>query len=526
MSADTPTDARKPTAEREVTPRQRAVLLTSILIVASCGIVYELIIGTVSSYLLGNSVYQFSLTIGFFMFAMGIGSYVSRFVMGRLVEAFIRVELALALIGGLCSITLFMLFPFAPWFYTAAQFGLIFAIGLLVGLEIPLLTRVLEKGSTTRESLSDVLSLDYIGALAGSVLFPILLLPSLGLITASFAIGLVNAAVAFFNVIWLRDHLRRPRLTMALVGLMVAALVVLTATASRITSYAQDHLYFDRIVYRQVTPYQTLVATNQWQSGDLRLFIDGHLQFSQRDEYRYHEALVHPAMRAGAPPRDVLVLGGGDGLAAREILRYASVERIDLVDLDPAMTDLGREFGPLKRLSGDSLASPKVHVFNADAFVFVRDCERRYDRAIVDFPDPHSEVLSKLYSTEFYAMLSRCLRPGAAVVSQSSSPFFARGTYWTIGETLASVFADPAPYSIAIPSFGVWGFHLVHKGGAPDEIQPLPEGLLFLDEPTWRAATVFPDDIGRPESGLEVNSIFNPVLYQVYARDLRAPAPR
>ena len=519
--SDTPSDILPP----DISRRQRAILLVSILIVASCGIVYELIIGTVSSYLLGNSVYQFSLTIGFFMFAMGVGSYVSRFVMRRLIDAFIAIELTLALIGGLCSISLFLLFPAAPWFYTAAQFGFIFAIGILVGLEIPVLTRVLERGSTTRESLSDVLSLDYIGALGGSVIFPILLLPSLGLITSSFAIGLVNAAVALFNVIWLREHLRRPKLWLAAVGVVIALLVVLTATASRITSYAQDHLYFDRVVYRQTTPYQTLVATNQWQSGDLRLFIDGHLQFSQRDEYRYHEALVHPAMSAGSPAETVLVLGGGDGLAARELLRYDSVTRIDLVDLDPAMTDLGREFGPLKRLSGDSMASPKIHVFNADAFVFVRGCERRYDRAIIDFPDPHSEALSKLYSVEFYAMLSRCLNPGAAVVSQSSSPFFARGTYWTIGETLAEVFTDPVAYNISIPSFGVWGFHLVFKDGRPRETQPLPDGLLYLDPPTWQAAQVFPGDIARPEE-LETNSIFNPTLYHTYAQDLKAPAPR
>ena len=509
----------------EVSARQRAILLVSILIVASCGIVYELIIGTVSSYLLGNSVYQFSLTIGFFMFAMGIGSYLSRFVMGRLIEGFIAIELALAFVGGLCSISLFLLFPVAPWFYTAAQFGFIFVIGILVGLEIPVLTRVLERGSTTRESLSDVLSLDYIGALGGSVLFPILLLPSLGLITASFAVGLVNAAVALFNVIWLREHLRRPKLALGIVLGVIAALVALTAFASRITSFAQDHLFFDRIVFRQTTPYQTLVATNQWQSGDLRLFIDGHLQFSQRDEYRYHEALVHPVMRAGAPAKSVLVLGGGDGLAVREILRHPSVERIDLVDLDPAMTRLGQEFGPLVRLSGDSLSSPKVHLFNADAFVFVRDCERRYDRVIIDFPDPHSEALSKLYATEFYAMLSACMSEGAAVVSQSSSPFFARGTFWTVGETMAGVFSDMTPFNISIPSFGVWGFHLAHKGADGGERQPWPEGLLFMTPDTWRAAQVFPRDIARPE-GLEANSIFNPVLYQVYARDLRAPAPR
>ena len=232
-------------------PQKHAViLLGSILVVAMCGIVYELIIGTVSSYLLGNSVYQFSLTIGFFMFAMGVGSYVSRFLEGNLIQWFIRIEIILAIVGGLCSISLFMLFPFAPWLYQVGKFAFISSIGFLVGLEIPILTRVLSERSTTRESIADVLSLDYIGALAGSVLFPILLLPSLGLITASFAIGLTNAAVALISVLWLREHLDAPKRMLAYVGATIFALFALTLLASRITAFAQDHLYFDQIVWR------------------------------------------------------------------------------------------------------------------------------------------------------------------------------------------------------------------------------------------------------------------------------------
>ena len=210
---------------------QAAVLLTSITIVALCGIVYELLIGTVSSYLLGDSVYQFSLTIGFFMFAMGVGSYVSRWIPGpRLIEAFVQVELALAFLGGICSIVLFLVFPFAPWLYKAAMFFFILSLGALVGLEIPLLTRVLAARKGTRRSIANVLSLDYVGALAGSVAFPLLLLPSLGLLAASFAVGLINALVALLNVIWLRDHLSRPKLYLqATLGTL--ALLAVTAPA-------------------------------------------------------------------------------------------------------------------------------------------------------------------------------------------------------------------------------------------------------------------------------------------------------
>ncbi|WP_171180583.1 polyamine aminopropyltransferase [Ruegeria sp. HKCCD8929] len=499
--------------------KQAAVLLGAILVVALCGIVYELIIGTVSSYLLGNSVYQFSLTIGFFMFAMGVGSYVSRFIFGNLIQAFIWVELVLALIGGLCSISLFLLFPFAPWFYTVGMFTFISAIGFLVGLEIPLLTRVLSERTTTRESISDVLSLDYIGALGGSVLFPILLLPSLGLISSSFAIGLTNAMVGLLSVLWLWDRLDAPKRMLACAVGTIVLLFVLTLLAGRITAFAQDHLYFDRIVWRKQSQYQSLVVTNTWQKNDVRLFIDGHLQFAEVDEYRYHEALVHPVLSWGEDaPKTVLVLGGGDGLAVREVLKHPSVTRIDLVDLDPAMTDLGRDFAPLVQLNGNSMASPALTVHNTDAFNFVKSTDQTYDRIIIDFPDPHNEALSKLYAIEFYAMVKGILAEDGVLVTQSSSPFFSPHTYWTVSETLAEIFPQVVNYQMPIPSFGVWGFNLASNRPGTD-LGDLPEGLRFLTPQVFAAARVFPADL-LPRRELAVNSIFNPGIYQEYARDV------
>ncbi|MEP3345753.1 MAG: polyamine aminopropyltransferase [Litoreibacter sp.] len=501
-------------------PRKQAmVLLGTILVVALCGIVYELIIGTVSSYLLGNSVYQFSLTIGFFMFAMGVGSYASRFLNGNLIQIFVWVELILALIGGLCSISLFMLFPYAPWFYTVGMFTFISAIGFLVGLEIPLLMRVLSDRNSARESISDVLSLDYIGALLGSVLFPILLLPSLGLITASFAIGLTNAAVALLSVLWLRDQLDEPRKMLAMCVATIVLLFALTLLAGRITGYAQDHLYFDRVVWKKQSQYQSLVVTNTWQKNDVRLFIDGHLQFAEADEYRYHEALVHPAMVWGNhAPKSVLLLGGGDGLAVREVLKHPSVERIDLVDLDPAMTDLGSDFAPMVALNGGSMQASALNVINGDAFNYVSKTDQTYDTVIIDFPDPHSEVLSKLYSVEFYAMVQSVLADDGVLVTQSSSPFFSPHTYWTITETLNEIFPQVVNYNVSIPSFGVWGYTLAGKKDS-GELSTLPNDLRFLTPEVFAAARVFPSDL-LPKRDLKVNSIFNPTIYHEYAQDL------
>jgi spermidine synthase len=503
---------------KDLPQRQAVILLASILVVALCGIVYELIIGTVSSYLLGNSVYQFSLTIGFFMFAMGVGSYVSRFINGNLIQAFVYVELILALIGGLCSISLFMLFPAAPWLYTVGMFTFISAIGFLVGLEIPLLTRVLSERSTTRESIADVLSLDYLGALIGSVAFPILLLPSLGLISSSFAIGLINATVALLNVFWLRDHLDAPKRLLVYALATIAMLFALTLLAARITAFAQDHLYFDQVVWRKQSQYQSLVVTNTWKKGDVRLFIDGHLQFSQADEFRYHEALVHPVLAWGGAPKNVLVLGGGDGLAAREILKHPSVQSIDIVDLDPAMTDLGRDFPPISRLNEQSLSSPLVHVHNQDAFLYVKETEKTFDRIIIDFPDPHNEALAKLYSVEFYAMVARIMTDDGALVTQSSSPFFTPHTFWTVANTLEELFPQVVSYQTPIPSFGIWGFNLASKTQV-STLGAFPEGLRSLTAESFAAAQIFSRDL-EPKKPIPVNSIFDPKIYHLYANDL------
>lgn len=497
--------------------RRAGVLLASIMVVALCGIVYELIIGAASSYLMGDSVYQFSFTIGFFMAAMGLGSYLSRFLDTGLIETFIIIECVLAVIGGLCGVTLFLTFAFAPWLYTAAQFGFIIVIGALVGLEIPILTRVLAERAGARRSVSDVLSLDYLGALFGSVAFPLLLLPSLGLIGASFAIGLANALVALLNVLWLRAHLRRPRVMAAAAALTAAALIALTAGAAQVTSFARHHLFFDTVIYETQTPYQNVTVTRNWRSDDLRLFIDGHLQFSQNDEHRYHEALVHPALSLGPEPRSVLVLGGGDGLAAREILKHPTVERIDLVDIDPAMTALGTDFAPLRRLNQDSLADPRVTLINQDAFIFARETDQRYDHVIIDFPDPHNAAVAKLYSVEFYALVRGRMTEDGVLVTQSSSPYFARRAYWGVAATLEAAFESIDSYQIAIPSFGVWGFHLATSESL-GEMRAFPEGLRFMTPDTFAAAQAFPPDIARLAPGAP-NSIFAPNLYQLYRQD-------
>ncbi len=503
----------------DLPPAKAVILLLSISVVALCGIVYELIIGAVSTYLLGNSIYQFSITIGFFMFAMGVGSYLSQFIKDKLIQNFIYIEVALALIGGVCSITLFLSFPFTPFMYQTIMFSFILVIGTLVGLEIPILTRILSQVGGVRKSIANVLSLDYVGALIGSVAFPLLLLPGLGLVRASFAIGLINIFVAFLNVIYLSKYLEKPKQLLTIVVCVFLALLALTLAGSRLTAIAQQNLYFDQVIWHKQTPYQKLIVTNDWKRGDLRLFIDGHIQFSEIDEHRYHESLVHPAMAVEGKVENVLVMGGGDGLAVRELLKYPNIKRIDLVDIDPAMTKMGKDFAPLRKLNNNSLRDKRVHIYNQDGFIFIKQKGPAYDRVILDFPDPHNEVISKLYSIEFYTMLSHRMSKDGILVSQSSSPFFARQTFWSIEKTMSEVFATTKSYHVTIPAFGIWGFNMAAKR---DQIAvgDIKVGTKYLTRDSFRASTTFGKDTGRLHQ-IAKNSIFEPVLYQLYLSDLK-----
>ncbi len=498
---------------------QAGVLLFSILIVALCGIVYELIIGTVSSYLLGNSVYQFSLTIGFFMFAMGVGSWISKFFDKEYIRNFVTIEVAIALVGGISSTLLFMAFPFARPLYELTMYTLILIIGALVGMEIPILTALLSQKDEVRDSIANVMSLDYLGALIGSVAFPLLLLPSLGLVQSSFAIGLINILVATVNVFIFRKHLKNfQALLFACVAILIM-LFVFIVYGTHITRFAEKQLYFDQIVYSEQTKYQKLVVTRSTATHDQRLYIDGHIQFSSRDEYRYHEYLVHPVLAVPGKIENVLILGGGDGLAVREILKHEGVEQIHLVDIDPEMLRIAAELPMLKRLNKNSMASDKLTTFAEDAFSFINKPGLMYDRVIIDMPDPHNEAINKLYSREFYKMISRRMEPDGVLVTQSSSPFFTRNVYWSIESTLSSVFDNTSSYHTSLPSFGIWGFHMARNTeGFPVDWTFDIETQAITAE-TMQASTTFGKDIAQLEA--PINSIMEPKLYQLYIDDLK-----
>lgn len=503
----------------DISGQQIGVLQLSVLVVALCGIVYELLIATVSSYLLGDSVRQFSITIGLFMAAMGLGAYITKYFNSGLIVVFVIIEIIIALVGGLSCIILFFVFPHIV-FYQPTMYGLIIAIGSLVGMEIPILTRILSRNEGVRKSIANVLSLDYFGALIGSVAFPLLLLPFFGLFRASFFIGFANVGIALLTIAIFGDRLRQPRWLMTLTGVIGIVLIWSFFYADRITSFAESQLYTDHIVFEKQTRYQKIVVTRDMDTGLHRLFIDGHIQFAEADEYRYHESLVHPVLSAGSRRKRILILGGGDGMAAREVLKYPEVEGIDIVDLDQEMTRLSSTFPPIVRINKGALTDSRVRIHNVDAWQFVRESRQRWDRIIIDLPDPHNESLNKMYSIEFYKLLKPRLEDDGLLVTQSTSPLVTTNTFWSIGSTMEAAGLRTYSYQTNLPSFGAnWGFTIGKSSGRPPESYNIPsDKTKYLTTEVMTVAGIFGKD--ERSSQVVINSIFKPKLYLTYNKDV------
>jgi spermidine synthase len=308
--------------------------------------------------------------------------------------------------------------------------------------------------------------------------------------------------------LWLfRGQLRRVGAHAVACAFTVSVLAAVLGGADRVSTWAEDRFYEDRVLFSETSPYQRVVVTSG--HTGVRLFLNGNLQFHSRDEYRYHEALVHPAMAAHGAPKSVLVLGGGDGMAVREVLRYDSVERVTLVELDPHMTRLFSTQPLLRRLNADALLSPRLRIVNADAFAWLEGSDAMFDVIVVDFPDPSNFAIGKLYTTSFYALLDRHLNAGGFAAVQSTSPLIAPRSYWTVATTLEAVGLAVTPYHAHVPSFGEWGFLIASR--RPYRLPTaLPADLRFLTVTGLPALFHFPPDMARVPT--EANRLSNQVL--------------
>lgn len=494
-------------------------LIISVFIVASCGLAYELIMAALASYLLGDSILQFSSIIGLYLFAMGIGAHLTRYIKDEdALARFIEIELLVGIIGGLSALFLFVAFGFSAAPFRSLLYALVLIVGTIVGMEIPLVMRVLnQQQADFKELVARVLTFDYLGALAVSLLFPLVLAPRLGMARSALLFGLLNAAVAVLTAKVFRKQLPRYAAIQIRGLLVLGILAIAFVYANRITFRAEQSYFGDPIVYESHTPYQRLVVT-QWQD-DIRLYLNGNLQFSSRDEARYHEALVLPAMEMAANRARVLILGGGDGLAAREVLKYQEVEHITLVDLDPDMTRTFQTSALLTRLNENALNHPKLHIVNADAGKWLEQRHEPYHVILIDLPDPSNFSLGKLYSVPMYRLVARHLAAGGKIVVQATSPYFAPHAYWSIVKTLESAGLHTAPYHVYVPSFGEWGFVLASR----EAHFPVPAHYRvptrYLNAQTGAALFHFPPDMARRD--VEANHLNTQILVSYFEQDWR-----
>lgn len=474
-----------------------ALLLTA-FVISTCGLVYELIAGTVASYLLGDSVTQFSTVIGVYLFSMGIGSFLSRYIKNQNLNlVFVNVEIIVGLVGGFSACLLFMLFEHVENF-RILLYGLVTIIGILIGLEIPLLMRILKDRLQFEDLVSKIFTFDYVGALLASILFPLVLVPQLGLLRSSFLFGMFNVGTAIWTLYLFRKEIAWFK---AMQSLAVVSIIVLLggfAYSDKLLALAESASFQDPVIFSTSTPYQRIIITGG--GKETKLFLNGNLQFCSRDEYRYHEALVHPALASlpgclnAQANLSVLVLGGGDGMAVREVLKYKGVKSVTLVDLDEEMTKLFKEQGLLTRLNDNALNSNKLKIINGDAFNWLRGTKQKFDCVVVDFPDPSNFSLGKLYSDTFYRSLKNALKPDGLVVIQSTSPYYAKNSYWCVVKTLESVGFRTTPYHAYVPSFGDWGYVIASL--APFKMQhEYPQGLRFLSQSTAEQMQFFPQDM-------------------------------
>lgn len=490
------------------------VLIFSAFIAGVCSIIYELLIATTGSYFLGDSIKQFSLVIGFYMASMGFGSYLSRLIADEnLLRFFVSAEIILGLIGGLSVPLLYFSFAYFDYFQLTI-IVLTSVIGLLIGLEIPLLSRLMSPYFELKENLSNILSVDYLGALVATLLFPFLLLPLLGIFKTSLFFGLVNMSIGF-AVIWFFSetlNIRKKRALYWYSFIALGILITVFLSAQKLLGMWTGEMYSDRVVYAKETPYQQVVMTKS--KSDVRLFLNGNLQFSSKDEYRYHESLVHiPMLECNCS--NILLLGGGDGLAVRELLKYENIDSMTLVDLDPAVTELAKSSGYLTDLNKLALHDERVTIVNEDAFVFLNRRNKQYDLIIIDLPDPNNTSLSRLYSREFYLLVGSNLTDKGRFVTQATSPYYATEAFWSIKETIESVgYQKVIPYHVNIPSFGEWGFVLASKSDLAFESRNPSVQTKYVDKESIGRMLYFERDMLA--ENVKVSSLDSPTVLEYY----------
>ncbi|MFM9373495.1 polyamine aminopropyltransferase [Streptomyces sp. Da 82-17] len=452
-----PSAGPKDTAVLPVSPRAgRLLVLVAVFVSAACGLVYELELVALASYLIGDSVTQASVVLSVMVFAMGVGSLLAKRLRCRAAAAFGAVEAALALVGGCSAMVLYAGFVWGAG-TRVLLVAFCLAIGVLIGAEVPLLMTLIQRirRQDAGGAVADLFAADYVGALVGGLAFPFLLLPLLGQLTGALITGAVNALAGGALVLWLFRRDLSARTRRRLLAANLAVLVLLAALAAGVGDFeraARRTMYGADVRVALQSDVQEIVLTGGTgtSGAPLSLYLDGRLRAGGRDAPRYQEALVHPAMRG--PHARVLILGGGDGLAAREVLRHPGVERVDLVEVDPELVRLARTDPGLSALNARAYDDPRLHAVQGDAFQWLREIRtggdfRPYDVVIADLPEPGATETAKLHSQEFFGLAGRVLGPGGRLAVRAGEAGRPR-VFWTVDASVRAAGLRTAPYAV------------------------------------------------------------------------------
>ena len=545
------------------------LFLTSIFLMIASGIIYELLIAAYSAYLQGDSIYQYSLTIGLFMSAMGVGSYLTHYIKDNPIDRLGLAQLTMALLGGYSVLLLGIVDLYTPSYRLFSHLWT-FILGALIGVQLPLAMHIIENKFSIKKLIANVLFIDYVGALVGSLILPWYLMPHLGFAKTSLFAGYICLLAFSLLMIAFRKELHQKKKHLILFLIVGIFLFIGWKKNESFLSYLRQLKQPKaELAYLYRSPYQELRFMRYKKSYFLAL--NKQPQFSTQDEQRYHEVLIHPAMTLASSRQRVLILGGGDGLALREIWRYHDVKEVVMVDLDPAMTNFGKNNPTMKRFNHNSMQAQKrryyclyewscrhkkpqllyslqipqqrscpsytrplphsnphcrlhtrrtstlqrLHIYNRDAWKYVEEGKSLFSVIISDLPDATNISLSKLYSVEFYKMLRRRLAPKGMIGIQSTSvsPYFRRG-YWCIVNTVHEAGLITKGYQVWVPSYGLHtSFTLASKNKIDLKKLHLRVPTRFLNDLFFPALFWFPKDMNHIKT--PINRIDTHILLQL-----------
>jgi len=546
------------------------LLILAMAVLAGCGLIYEYLLSHYAGRVLGVMESTIYTMIGLMIVSMGLGAFAARKVRCAF-NGFVYLELIIALlgacsiliIGGLIAITqtlphiisdMFSLPPdmlpkggaFKQLSIIAIKSPYFFGItlGFLIGMEIPLIARIREEvhGQHLANNLGTIYGADYIGAGIGAAIWVVFLL-SIDISKAAALTASLNLIAGAFFVLRYWHKLTWRKTFISLHFILAFIIVLMFNYGNQWLNQMNSLLYLDKVVHVQKTRYQQLTFTERYlgvsadteQSSIINFYINGRLQFSSLDEHIYHDYLVAPVLAGSARHDNILIIGGGDGLALRDVLKY-DPKKVTLIDLDSELIDIFKtpdQFlnanlaRKIEHLNQGSLQDKRVTILRSDAFITVNELLKTrqvFDAIIVDLPDPSHPDLNKLYTVNFYARLQQLLSGDGLIAIQSTSPYHAKESFISIGKTLSAAnFVHVQQYHDNVPSFGEWGWTIGAKmGKSPlarlNNLNQLPIKHNWLNLAILRSAFIFPNNFYSNKESIDINILGSHTLYQLHQK--------